>query len=216
MPVVSGNSEMKLNEGKRTHENENMSPTLPTTHDIKCNMAIPVPRCSHRLRGDKLSWEDILPCKNEEKSTTYKKYVKQYGNFKIEKHSIGSGSNKVTPSHEMLEIQKYARKVVNSIPLLRCKGAITKSFQKVEMNCVGLTLTLLKQYINNLNEDMKEENTKDTEDIGVIMCKLCKQVFSTQDDKTNHFKRMHTVKYPCKYDKCSSSYSDEKSLKSHQ
>ena len=70
----------------------------------------------------------------------------------------------------MLEIQRYGRKAVNSIPLLRCKGAITKSFQKVEMNC----LTLLKQYINDLNEDVKEENTKDTEDVGVIMCKLCK------------------------------------------
>ena len=34
VPVVSGNSEMKPNEAKMTHENEDMLPTLSTTQDI--------------------------------------------------------------------------------------------------------------------------------------------------------------------------------------
>ena len=93
------------------------------------------------------------------------------------------------------------------------------------MKAVKETLTVLKKYIQDLNEAVEAEintdKTKDTEykeseaiensenedqtrplAENIVKCTLCKQVFTTQDEKTRHFKTMHTTKYKCTFVTC--------------
>ena len=84
-------------------------------------------RSSQHIKGEKLSWNDILHNTSVSKADTLvDTTVKQYGNLTIEKHSVSIG--RVMPSYDILKVQKYAKQAVNSIPILCCKGMLTKEF----------------------------------------------------------------------------------------
>ena len=93
------------------------------------------------------------------------------------------------------------------------------------MKAVKETLSVLKKYIQDLNEAVEAEinndgnmdtvykesesieNTKDENKTrplaeNIVNWTLCKQVFTSQDEKTRHFKTMHTTKYKCTFVTC--------------
>ena len=107
------------------------------------------------------------------------------------------------------------------------------------MKAVKETLTVLKKYIKDLNEAVEAEintdKTKDTEYKesesiensehenktrtlfeNTVKCTLCKQVFTKEDEKTRHFKTMHTTKYKCTFVTCTQTFADQKMQEAHE
>ena len=88
------------------------------------------------------------------------------------------------------------------------------------MKAVKETLSVLKKYIQDLNEavevEVNTDENSDSEDRtrplaeNTVKCTLCKQVFTTQDEKTRHFKTMHTTKYKCTFVTCKQTFADHK------
>ena len=100
--------------------------SLSVNSDNSLHMILRSSKC---IKGEKLSWDDILHRRNTSVSKadmSVDTTVKQYGNLTIEKHSVSIG--RVMPSYDILKVKKYAKQAVNSIPILHCKGTVTKEF----------------------------------------------------------------------------------------
>ena len=66
-------------------------------------------RSSQCIKGEKLSWDDILYNTSASKAdTSVDTTVKQYGNLTIEKRSVGIG--RVMPSYEILKVKNMQNK----------------------------------------------------------------------------------------------------------
>ena len=98
--------------------------SLSVNSDNSLHMILRSSKC---IKGEKLSWDNILHNTSVSKAdTSVDTTVKQYGNLTIEKHSVSIGG--VMPSYDILKVEKYAKQAVNSMPILHCKGSLTKEF----------------------------------------------------------------------------------------
>ena len=191
-----------------------------SSNKSKTKDVVKATQSSKRLKGEKLEWCDVLletisshSDSNIEKSKAIKKVDKTstLGQLTMENHTV---MQSWSPSNAMLTIECNAKKAIDSIHLLRVQGLLNKKFKQVEMKCIESCLHLLKQYIGDLSTAENKVPRHHNDD--VIFCSLCNHVFSSEDEKTRHFKCMHTTKFVCSVKQCKSSFSERRSLERHE
>ena len=111
------------------------------------------------------------------------------GLFQVSMHGV---LRKQEVSSDMSRVLKTTQKLTAELDMKKYKNIVTPDYIKSEKYASNEAIKGLKEYIKKLDEPLPSSKIEEQ-----IYCVLCKQVFTSELEKSKHFRLVHCTKYKC-------------------